>query len=77
VGETLVFDRASQTYAISPGSGYTISSVTVDGVSKGAVSTYTFTDVTANHAITAGFEQKGSSGGGGGGGGCFVMTARE
>jgi hypothetical protein len=73
-GETLVFDKADQSYSISPSAGYAISSVTVDGVSKGAISAYTFSNVTTDHAIRAAFEPEGGSGGGGGGGGCFVMT---
>jgi hypothetical protein len=46
---------SGQTYTITPGSGYRISSVTVDGTSIGAVSSYTFSNVTANHTITASF----------------------
>ena len=46
---------ASQTYTISPNTGYTVSSVTVDGVSVGAVTSYTFSNVTANHTIAATF----------------------
>jgi hypothetical protein len=77
-GETLVFDKAGQTYTISPGSGYTISSVTVDGASQGAIATYRFANVTSDHTIRATFEQEGGSGGGGGGGGgCFVVSAGE
>ena len=46
----------SQTYATTPAAGYHILSVLVDGVYVGAVGTYTFTDVTASHAIWATFE---------------------
>ncbi|HEY3276900.1 MAG TPA: fibronectin type III domain-containing protein [Syntrophorhabdaceae bacterium] len=46
---------ASQTFTITPNSGYRISNVTVDGASVGAVSTYTFTNVTATHTIGASF----------------------
>ena len=46
---------SSQTFTITPVTGYSISSVTVDGVSVGAVSTYTFSNVTATHTISATF----------------------
>ena len=47
----------SQTFTIAASSGYVIGNVTVDGSSVGAVSTYTFTNVTANHTIAATFSQ--------------------
>jgi hypothetical protein len=46
---------ANQTITISPNTGYGIANVVVDGTSVGAVSTYTFTNVTANHTISASF----------------------
>jgi hypothetical protein len=46
---------ANQTYTITPNTGYHIADVQVDGASVGAVTTYTFTNVTAPHTITAGF----------------------
>jgi fibronectin type 3 domain-containing protein len=49
---------ASQTFRIKPGSRYRISSVTVDGRSVGAVSSYTFTSVNANHTISVTFSHK-------------------
>ena len=45
----------SQTFAITADAGYHISDVTVDGTSVGAVSSYAFTNVTANHTIAATF----------------------
>ncbi|HBA53579.1 MAG TPA: hypothetical protein DCZ04_03740 [Syntrophorhabdus aromaticivorans] len=45
----------SQTFTITPDSGYTIADVLVDGVSVGPVTTYTFDNITANHTISAGF----------------------
>ncbi|MCI4463724.1 MAG: copper amine oxidase N-terminal domain-containing protein, partial [Caldisericum sp.] len=48
----------SKTFTITPYSGYKISNVQVDGVSVGAVSTYTFQNVTANHTIEASFEKE-------------------
>jgi uncharacterized repeat protein (TIGR01451 family) len=45
----------SQTFSITPNSCYHIADVTVDGNSVGAVSSYTFNNVTANHTISASF----------------------
>jgi len=42
-------------YAIAPATGYHIADVLVDGVSVGAVTSYTFSNVTANHTISATF----------------------
>jgi hypothetical protein len=46
---------ATTTCTITPNAGYHVSDVLVDGASVGAVSTYTFTNVTSNHTITASF----------------------
>jgi len=48
----------SKTFTIMPDSGYKISNVKVDGVSKGAISSYTFTNITSNHTIEATFEKE-------------------
>jgi hypothetical protein len=45
----------SMTFTITPNSGYQIADVLVDSSSVGPVSTYTFTNVTANHTIAASF----------------------
>ena len=47
---------ASQLYTISPNTGFQVSNVIVDNVSVGAVSTYTFSHIIANHTISATFE---------------------
>jgi len=47
-----------QTFTITPNTGYHILDVKVDGSSVGAVSTYTFTNVTANHTIEATFSDE-------------------
>jgi hypothetical protein len=52
-GVVSVASGTSQTFTIKPYTGYTVSSVAVDGVSVGAVTTYTFTNVSANHTIAA------------------------
>jgi len=45
----------NQTFTIAAGPGYTISNVIVDGVSQGAISSYTFYNVTVDHNIYATF----------------------
>ncbi len=45
----------NQTFNIIPNSGYKISNVLVDGTSVGAVSDYTFSNITSNHTISASF----------------------
>ena len=52
---TTVNHGASQAYTITPATGYHVADVLVDGVSVGAVTTYTFSNVTANHTIAASF----------------------
>jgi uncharacterized protein (TIGR02145 family) len=46
---------SNKTFTITPDTGYLISDVLVDDVSVGTDSTYTFTNVTANHTISATF----------------------
>jgi hypothetical protein len=46
----------SQTFTITPSIGYDIADVVVDGVSKGVISSYSFTNVTADHTIAASFQ---------------------
>ena len=43
------------TFTITPNSGYEISDVKVDGASQGAISSYTFSNVTRDHSIVANF----------------------
>ncbi len=45
----------NQLFTITPASGFTVQDVVVDGVSQGAVTNYTFTNVTATHTINATF----------------------
>ena len=52
-----VIQGESTTFTIVPDAGYGIASVTVDGASQGAITSYTFTNVTANHVIHAIFEK--------------------
>jgi hypothetical protein len=46
---------ASRVFTITPAAGYHVVSVLVDGSSVGAVTSYTFTNVTANRTISATF----------------------
>ncbi len=62
-GEVVVEAGSDQTFTITPASGNRIADVLVDGTSVGKVSSYTFTEVMANHTIQVNF----SSAGGGGG----------
>ena len=54
-GSVVVNNGANQTFTITPNSGYQVASVLVDGVSQGALTSYAFTNVTANHTISATF----------------------
>lgn len=58
LGTSSVANGGSKSYTITPKIGYGISSVLVDGVSAGAVSSYTFSAVKANHSIKALFKKK-------------------
>jgi alpha-tubulin suppressor-like RCC1 family protein len=50
-GTVVVADGTSQLLTISPQTGYQISDVKIDGVSQGVLTTYTFSNMTANHTI--------------------------
>lgn len=56
-GTTVYNYNATPTFAITPEAGYGVADVTVDGVSVGAVTSYTFPALTANHTIAATFAQ--------------------
>jgi hypothetical protein len=45
----------SATFVVRPATGFAIQDLLVDGVSQGALTSYTFADVTANHTISATF----------------------
>jgi fibronectin type 3 domain-containing protein len=55
LGAVSVADGASQSFTITPDPGHEVEDVLVDSSSVGAVSSYTFTNVTADHAIEASF----------------------
>lgn len=71
-GDVEVPYGGNQTFTITPKSGYTISNVTVNGVSQGAVDEYTVYNATEDITIEASFKinsTSSSSGSGGSGGG--------
>ena len=59
-GAVSVKEGASQTFAIAAQEGYAIADVLVDSQSVGAVDSYTFENVTANHTIAALFTKTAS-----------------
>lgn len=54
-GKTEVFQTRSATFTIKALPNYEIADVVVDGVSKGAISTYTFSGIAESHSIAASF----------------------
>jgi len=54
-GTITVNQGSDKSFTITPDTGYQIDDVLVDGSSVGAVSSYTFTNVTQNHTIYATF----------------------
>jgi hypothetical protein len=55
LGVTNVIYGGSQSYTITPNLGYHVADVLVDGVSVGAMTSYTFTNVMSNRTISATF----------------------
>ena len=55
IGDVTVDYGASQSFTISASTGYHVADVLVDGASVGAVTSYEFTNVTANHTISVSF----------------------
>lgn len=54
--QTDVASGSDKVFTITPSAGYHTETVLVDGSSVGAVASYTFDNVTANHTITARFK---------------------
>ena len=54
-GTVSVSEGSNRTFTINADAGHQISQVLVDGNSVGAVSSYTFTNITSNHTISASF----------------------
>jgi hypothetical protein len=57
-GPLSVEHGSSQTFTIAAAPGYFIADVVVDGASTGAVTSYSFTDIVANHTISASFDME-------------------
>ena len=55
IGEVLVDNGTDRNFVMTPNLGYRVNDVLVDGVSIGAVSSYTFTNVTAPHTLEVTF----------------------
>lgn len=55
-GSATVNYGTSQSFAITPATGYRVNNVQVDGVSVGAVTSYLFGNVMVNHTISASFK---------------------
>ena len=58
-GDQTVASGANQSFTITANTGYHVADVLVDNVSVGAVATYAFNNVTANHTIVASFAADG------------------
>ena len=54
-GTVTASDGADQTFTITPDADYRVADVIVDGVSQGAVTSYSFTNVAEDHTIAASF----------------------
>ncbi|MGC6456200.1 MAG: InlB B-repeat-containing protein [Coraliomargaritaceae bacterium] len=60
-GASSVAYNGTETYTITPDSGYAVADVLVDGASVGAVQTYTLSSVVQNRSISAVFVETGAS----------------
>ncbi len=54
-GTVRVTAGGTQSFAVAPASGYAIGEMVVDGMSQGAVTTYTFSNILADHEIAVSF----------------------
>ncbi len=55
-GASTVLETGSATIKITPAAGFMVADVRVDGVSVGAVESYTFKNLAANHSLEASFK---------------------
>ncbi|MBL0048016.1 MAG: PKD domain-containing protein [Bacteroidetes bacterium] len=55
LGNSTINCGTDLSYTITPDAGYTVQDVLVDGISQGAITSYTFTNVILNHTISASF----------------------
>ena len=56
-GSVTVAEGADQVFSFMPSSGYSVASITVDGHAGSGDSSYTFTNVTSDHAISVSFAE--------------------
>lgn len=71
-GAVEVVEGEDASFTFTPDTGYVVDDVMVDGVSQGALDSYTFQDVAGDHEISVSFklaDQQGGSGSGQGGSG--------
>ena len=61
-GNITVAPGSDQTFTVTPEEGYVIEDVRVDGTSQGAVTSYTFTNVTEDHTMAVSFVAQPTSG---------------
>jgi streptogramin lyase len=54
-GVLTVDAKDNKKFTITPNSGYYISNIEIDGVGKGSLTNYTFSNITSNHSIEANF----------------------
>jgi len=73
-GPVIINHGLGQAFTITPNLGYHIADVLVDSSSVGAVPSYTFSNVTINHTISASFAINTIPGGGSSGGGAIMPT---
>ncbi len=55
-GNVSTAQGSNQSFTITPASGFVIASVIVDGMDMGPIGTYTFSNIQANHSISATFK---------------------
>ena len=61
-GNITVAPGSDQTFTVTPEEGYVIEDVRMDGTSQGAVTSYTFTNVTEDHTMAVSFVAQPTSG---------------
>jgi hypothetical protein len=61
-GSVTVGSGGNQTFTITPDTGFYVANVLVNGISQGSITSYTFSNVTSNHAIEAVFEASDTDG---------------
>ena len=55
-GELQIRQGGMKTFTITPNQGYAVKDVKIDGISKGALTTYVFEDIQGDHTIAAEFQ---------------------